>query len=61
MVMPIVRASNYTRLERDGGIEDQDPAFIQDVGTWLMLDRWSEDQIMESGADGKVVEMKWPT
>lgn len=45
MLMPVVKASNFTVLERAGGLEDQDPAFILDMGTWLMLERWAEEEL----------------
>jgi hypothetical protein len=41
-VCPLVIASSYVTLPRAGGLDDQDPLFLDDLDTYLRLKYWAE-------------------
>lgn len=50
-ICPYVIASQYTMWPRAGGLEDQDPLFLDDLETYTWLGQWAEQEVEGLAAD----------
>lgn len=41
--MAVLKRSNFTCWPRPGGFDSQDMDFVEDVMTWLALERWEKE------------------